>query len=531
MIGASKFISTRRVQVVGWALVATFLWLIAGFHDPHTGFTRLLSIGDQLEQRAVPELRHVPHYIHDGALGYDGAYYVQLALHPTLHDPALQTAIDNPPYRARRMLMFWSAWALGLGRDAWIVNVFALLNVGCWLALAWRLLRWFPLNTWDNLLRWAGLLFSAGVCMSVRNSLADLPGLLLVACAVAWLERGQRGRGIAGLAAAALTKETSVIAATALLEPKRDPNRPELRGARRWLRFAGAAVLVALPLALWALYVRARLGAVDGGALGNFNWPGFGLAEKWGTVVSELRLYGTHPPYLASLLAVVALTTQGVFLFARWQPENAWWRVGAASAVLMLFVAKPVWEGYPGAAPRVLLPMTLAFNVLVPRGRRWLPVLVLGNLTALVAVRDLVAPPEFFEVRGAAAAQVRVERGNGWYAAETIREHRWRWSAGEGTLTLTNESGRSLAIALHGSVTSAGDERRLRLSAGEAMIWSEEVTAKMSDLRCGFVLPPGELTLTFKSDQPPRLVDTDPRPMAFKVMNLEIVVSPANRQP
>lgn len=39
--------------------------------------------------------------------------------------------------------------------------------------------------------------------------------------------------------------------------------------------------------------------------------------------------------------------------------------------------------GEPSAASRVLLPMQFAFNVLVPSGRWWVPVLLLGNLTLL----------------------------------------------------------------------------------------------------------------------------------------------------
>src|SRR5258706_277972 len=148
-----------------------------------------------------------------GAFGFDmeGAYYVQLALHPLLNEPELQQSIDNLPYRAKRMLMFWTAWLLGMGRDAWVVNAYALLNVGAWLALAWLLLRWFPLTNWNNFLRWGGVMFSHGVCMSVHNSLVDLPSLLLIATGVAAVERGRRGGAMTALAAAALTKETSAV--------------------------------------------------------------------------------------------------------------------------------------------------------------------------------------------------------------------------------------------------------------------------------------------------------------------------------
>lgn len=532
MIGAAKFLAARRLQLVGWVLVGMFAWLIAAFYDPRLGFTSLLSVGDHLEPSTVTRFKQVPHYIYDGSYGYDGAYYVQLALHPTLTEPELKKSIDNLPYRAKRMLMYWTAWIVGLGHDAWVVNAFALLNVVAWFALAALLLRWFPLNSWDNLIRWGGLLFSHGVCMSVRNSLADLPSLLLLALAVAWLERGKRAGGIAAFAAAALTRETTVIASAVFLEPARAPERPPLTGMRRWLRFAGAVALAGLPLAAWSLYVRWRVGPMDEADLNNFAWPLVGLAQKWGTAVAEFIRYGTHRPYVASVLTVAALTVQGFYLLVRWQPRELWWRVGVSFAGLMLLVSEPVWEGYPGAASRVLLPLTLAFNVLVPRGARWLPLLLLGNLSVFVGPQELQAPPEFFSVRGphALTAQLAVTRGKGWYAAETFNDLRWRWCSGEGVLKLNNTSGRPLSVILRSYVTSSGDERRLRVTSGEELLWGEMISAKTDAIRFGRVLPPGETVLTFKSDKPPLLVDTDPRPMAFKLMNLEIVVSPPTGQ-
>jgi hypothetical protein len=258
-----------------------------------------------------------------------------------------------------------------------------------------------------------------------------------------------------------------------------------------------------------------------------------GLGEKWGTALAELWRYGTHAPYVASVLTVTALTVQGLFLLLRWQPKELWWRVGAGYAVLMLCLAQPVWEGYPGAASRVVLPLTLAFNVLVPRGVRWLPVLILGNVTLLVAPQELRAPVEFFAVKGppALAANLQVQRGAGWYAPEMTNDFRWRWSAGEGALRLTNATSQPIWIAVRGFATSSGDTRRLRVSVGEAMVWSEEVTPRTGPLRFGAALPPGETVITFKSDGAPLMVDTDPRPMAFKIMNLEIVATPTSRQP
>jgi len=86
---------------------------------------------------------------------------------------------------------------------------------------------------------------------------------------------------------------------------------------------------------------------------------------------------------LWSLCMLVALTVQFLYLVLRPQWTQAWWRIGITYAVLLIFLGDAVWEGYPGAASRVLLPMQLAFNILVPAGRAWWLVLVLGNLTLL----------------------------------------------------------------------------------------------------------------------------------------------------
>ena len=141
------------VRAAYWASVALFLYCVAQFCSPSTGFSSLISIGDMLSDSKVTALRETPHYVYESSPGYDGAYYVQIALYPTLDNPELKKAIDNLPYRARRILFCWAAWALGLGQPAWIVQAHALLNVICWLGLAWVLLRWFPATNWEYFFR------------------------------------------------------------------------------------------------------------------------------------------------------------------------------------------------------------------------------------------------------------------------------------------------------------------------------------------------------------------------------------------
>jgi len=45
-------------------------------------------------------------------------------------------------------------------------------------------------------------------------------------------------------------------------------------------------------------------------------------------------------------------------------------------------------------------------------------------------------------------------------------------------------------------------------------------------MRFGLTLPPGETVLVFEGDQPGRRIGTDPRDLAYQVINLEISVRP-----
>ncbi len=520
-----RLIECWFVRAASVVCFVVFLWAVGKFYSPVTGFTSLISIGDILNGTKVTGLRQVPHYIYDDSAGYDGAYYAQLALHPTLDNPELTKAIDNLPYRARRMLFCWVAWLLGLGQPAWILQAHALLNVLCWLGLAGLLWRWFPPNSVENFLRWFGVMFSHGVCMSVRHSLVDAPSLLLVAVAIAWLESGRRGRAAAVLALAGLGKETSLLAASGLAEPA----SPSLRGA---LRFAGTMLVVALPLFAWMAYVRWKFGPAADPGLGNFTLPLVGLAEKWAVALAGFR--PDEDPWLAwgTLGSTLALTLQMLFFVGRWRPAEAWWRVGTVFAAMMIFLSTPVWEGYPGAFTRVLLPMSLAFNVLVPRGARWLPLLLAGNLSVIATYREVTPPAaEFFRVTGQAGpAAVNVVPAQGWYGPESGDGSRWRWSGGDSELRIRNGSREAVQLRFDGRIAAA-DERRVEVVSGELVLWSGAVQLKATPLHFACIAPPGETRLRFVSELPARNIGTDPRKLSFNVSNLEIVVGPVPAPP
>ena len=374
--------SDHMWRVLALALCALFLASVARFYHPGSGFSSLLIIpaGHEYE---IPALQQIPHFEYPPGTAYDGALYVQLAMEPLLKDPAIDQALDAPAYRARRILFCWTAYALGFGKPAWILQAFALQNVACWLILAWLITRWFPLTDGRFFALWAGSLFSHGLLMSVRMSLLDGPSLLLLACAVAVAERGRRWISAIVLGIAGLGRETNLLGAVALPWPV---------GWRGWLKTAAAGVLVLLPLIVWQDYIWSIYrGTSTSAGADQLTMPLAAYAQKWRTTFSQLRMDGPVSPAGYTLLALVALTVQVLFVGVTRAWRDSWWRLALAFAVLMLAAHWVVWEGYPGAVTRVALPLKLGFNVLLARHppRYFWAWFVAGNLDLVAAHHSL----------------------------------------------------------------------------------------------------------------------------------------------
>src|SRR5262249_54897101 len=247
--------------------------------------------------------------------------------------------------------------------------------------ILWRLL---PVRDGRSWLSWFGVLFCAGSLESVRLALPDLVALSILAAAILLIERGRRGASLAGLAAAGLARETSLLALPGVFE------RPVFRG-----RTVLAGIAAAAPLALWIAYVPFRIGPGGAGSR-NFAWPLAGWAGKWSAVAAAFRNEGDRWIVWTTLLATAALTVQAAYLIARPRIQERGWRVGAAHVALFLVLGEAVWEGFPGAATRVLLPMTLAFNVVAARRRAPVWLLVAGNLAVaagLLSMKDVPRDP------------------------------------------------------------------------------------------------------------------------------------------
>jgi hypothetical protein len=509
-------------------VMALFLGLIARYYHPSTGWSSLISIGEKIVNPKVTALHGVQHHVQEGSYGYDGQFYVQLALHPLLGSDELEAAIDDPAYRARRMLLPWSAWLLGVGQPDWIVQAYALLNVVCWLVLAVVLWRWLPPVNAANFLRWAGILFAHGVGMSVRHALTDAPSLLLLALGMLWWEKQQHRSAMGALAAATLAKETAVLAAVLWVD-----SPP--RGWRWWGRMALVGILIITPLLLWMGYVRWRFGAVPSEeGLGNFALPLAGLMGKWSDTLGEIGRDGWSKFNFVTLLTVLALTVQVMFFLLRWRAREAWWRVGAVFATLGLIVAQPVWEGHPGAATRVLLPMMVAFNLLVPRARRWLPVLIAGNLSIAASVVEF-SPPRanllYFKGEPELVVQQSYAQGAGWYLPELKGWKTRRWALQTAELDLHNAAERPVALRITAHL-AALSPRQVELRLNGLRIWQAALTAKTTSHELPFFnLPPGQNRLEFVTNMPAeRPAMGDERDLSFCVWELVLEVQPARTQ-
>jgi hypothetical protein len=508
-----------------------FLWVLSSFYLPGKGFSALLLFGDKMEERALPEFLAVSPFTQSGSYGYDGQFYVQLAVKPDLRNPQLATAVDNLPYRARRILLPWTAWAIGGGNAAWVVQVFSLQNVLCWLILALLLLRWFPASSWENYFRWAGVMLCFGVCFSVRGSLLDGPSLLVIAVGVMFFEKGRPWVATAVLAVSGLIRETNVMAASLFAVPGR-------RAWKQWLAMLVRGMLVAAPCALWMLYLNHLFGPSDVGGTGNFSLPFAGYARKISATAAEIAESGWTEANFSNVTMLVALTVQGLFLALRLRWSEPWWRIGAPYVVLMIVLGDAMWAGYPGAAARALLPMVLAFNVLVPRGRRWWLVLLLGNATVFSAFGifrapayrsyALIVPPALAAAEDSHTWKVSFDEH--WYGPERLRDEYWCWSSGTAEVTLYNPNAFAVLATVSGGIGSV-DERVVTINQGDRTLWSQAVGKKGARFLLESIrLEPGATIFRFETDGDARLAGAgDTRALAFNVRNLKFeVLRPAD---
>ncbi len=529
---------TSLLRLAYGATVAFVLWMVLGHYVPGQGLTALLFIGDKPVAHAIAPLQEYRPYTYPDSSGYDGQYYAQLAMNPDLGDPDLRLAIDNLPFRARRMLISWTCWALAGGDPERALHLYCLANIVCWLALALLLLRWFPPDHWQNYLRWAGVMLAFGLIYSVRGSLLDGPSLLVIAAAVALKEREHSWWAAVALGAAGLIRESNIVAAVILLP----------LGCREWKVWRRAllqGLIVAAPILLWTAYLLVLFPPAAQGGARAIDWPFVSFAHRWGTALAQSLATGREPYNDRNLLCLFALTLQAGILLARIRPKDHWWRLGASMLALMAVLGPAVWEGYPISATRVLLPLALAFNILVPRHWKWLPVLLLGNLSVLCSfpVLDFTLSTKVcYTVEG--AERVRTDRAgpapqwvvrfdDNWFPAERSALQYWRWAGGDARIDIVNPLPVPVRATVRFGLKSRGS-RFLAVSDCRIPLWRGTIGDTLTQVELASVtLAPGpnDWLFTATPSTPAKRSPSD-RGVVFSVRDLEIeILGPATAGP
>ena len=528
--------------LVALAAFAFFLRVYVGIWTPEHGITKFLRVGREFDDRGTDLFRATPKFIDPYPAhrwGFDGQLYAEMALHPLLREPQLHRALDNPPYRAQRILLSWMAWLMGLGKPFWVLNAFAALNLIFWVGFAWLARRLFAPHGWTGLAGYAVTLVTCGVIESMQASLTDLPSFTLILAAL--MVGGAAGAGV--LALAALARSTSLIGFVGLAEIT-----PPWREALRKNIVRG--VIAVGPMALWVGYVlwvfRGREVNFDGG---NLALPFHGMMEKLAefTVVAghgSIRwhrwLFELYKSYeLHALLTIISMLTQVVFLALHRDWRDPLWRWGAVVAVYFSCISFLSWESH-FTITRHALPMTLVFNLYLAARptKAWAIWFLLGNCFVPFGVRyfdgmrEFRSPPplpEFVIEAPAAVAGASLEARytDGWSPQQWWPDATWRWARGErSTIVLRNSSGRPVRAEFR-FIARSFHLREFEVAlAGKTVLQTRLPAARRVFALKALELPPGETPLTFvASGETSKADDGTPGEVMFKVENPQVIVA------
>ncbi len=381
---------------------------------------------------AIPELADVARV---GKYGYDGQFYETLATDPLLRSPVTRRAIDNPTYRARRVLLPLAAYVLSAGSASTAPRIYVLL---CWLLplAGVALVAWW-LAADGRSAYWAlPLALTAGIAVSMLRATPDGAAAALIVAALFASDRNRPRWMLALTTLAVLARETSllIVPGLALLE---------LRRGRR----VAAGLVAALPAALitaWRLHLRSSLGITAASALGNFGVP-FGWVPAKINRLCEPGAANAAEVFGLLAIPLLLIAAAAVALPRRRRSPVEWSLLGFSG--LALFLNLRVYaEIYAYSRVLVVVPflaLILAAGEPVAR-RRWIlaGLVAACSLSGLFVIRGelkVVRSMRHMRVAALGTSGVLVRLSGRW----RVDGGRWRLQ-GPGNVSLASAGKRSM---------------------------------------------------------------------------------------
>lgn len=360
-----------------WAIAGAgvlWLWQFATVRFNYGGnWTALFRTRADLP---VPEfLRGENLYRFEGA-GYDGQVY-----HLIAHDPWMRKgtreAITGATFRYQRILVPALAWAIALGRDAWVDRAYFAVILGFVFAGVYWMAR-IALRAGLGAAWGLAFVLAPATIVSVDRMTVDV-ALAALVCGFAWYAgEGSEWRAAAVLACAALTRETGllIIAGYALYV-----------FTQRRVRAAVVVAASALPALVWFVFL-STLGPSPVGSYGS-SVPFGGFVER---IVHPARYAGAQwKVVIATACDEVALAAIAiVFVWvARLAIRRKWDAPTAALyslAIAAVFLgSRGVWEE-ADAFGRVLTPMLLLAGLESFARKPWLAFTPMAMVDAPIAL-------------------------------------------------------------------------------------------------------------------------------------------------
>jgi hypothetical protein len=290
-----KFIWINAVAT--FCIVFSIASLLFYFTFDHriTGF---FCIGDILPMS--PYIDKSSAYIFKGKVGYDGQFFLAIALDPALQNKRTIQALDNPKFRYRRIGYPIVGYVIGLGNSELIPYVLVGLNIICIVTIVLLISVLFQFESVSPQYRWVPVLALAipGVWVTLCTSTADLLGTTLFIATLVGLRLGRNGLASVALCLACLTRETYLGVAVVLIIL-------ELRRNWRNTLWLGLATV---PTLLWNALVYVCIQDGTSGLRESFGIPFAGILAKLQAILGGgLSIKNLYEAYSFALLMATAL--------------------------------------------------------------------------------------------------------------------------------------------------------------------------------------------------------------------------------